>query len=222
MLAASAMNLIDNKLKTSERAQAQRYASMMSNTGYQRAMADMRKAGLNPILAGKYGPASTPNVAQANVGVRTGEYLQQISSARKAVAEIPKINQEVKSIEQSRIIQKELHDERWPRLMATMGVDNLLATIVAAAKGIDVGDILTQKGVNVVTMQQARDVQNFIQQGKSWINTEADGIGQKATEMLPKELKEEASEMGGNLAKGVIATLRFLNKGVAKVQEIIK
>jgi hypothetical protein len=161
-------------------------------------------------------------VAQAPVGVRTGEYMQQLSSARKAAAEIPKINQEIKSIEQSRVIQKELHDERWPRLMATMGVDNLLATIVAAAKGIDVGDILTQKGVNVVTMQQARDVQNFIQEGESWINREAEGISEKTMDMLPKELKEEASEMGGNVAKGVIATLRFLNKGVAEVKELIK
>jgi predicted Fe-Mo cluster-binding NifX family protein len=222
VIAASALSLLDNKLKTSERAQAQRYATMMSNSAHQRQMADMRKAGLNPILSGKYGGASTPTVSQANVGVRSPEFLSQISSAKKAQAEIPKIEQEVKSIEQSRVIQQELHDERWPRIMATMGVDNLLSTIVAAAKGINVGDILTQKGVNVVTMQQARDVQNFIQEGKSWINTEADGLSEKAVSALPKELKQEASEMGGNVADAVIATLRWLNKGVDKVKEIIK
>jgi hypothetical protein len=38
----------------------------MSNTSYQRGMEDMRKAGLNPILAGKMGGASTPTGSTYN------------------------------------------------------------------------------------------------------------------------------------------------------------
>jgi len=80
-------NLLQNKLRTSERAQAQRYASMMSNTAHARQMRDMRRAGLNPILSGKYGGASTPSVAQANVGVDTPQFMQQMSSAKQMQTE---------------------------------------------------------------------------------------------------------------------------------------
>ena len=52
--------LIRNKEARKASARQMAFQERMSNTSYQRTMADMRAAGLNPILAAKVGGASTP------------------------------------------------------------------------------------------------------------------------------------------------------------------
>jgi hypothetical protein len=66
----------------------------MSNTSYERGMKDMKKAGLNPILAGKMGGASTPGGATyqpENVGMAT---QQSFANVQNVMAQTAKLKEE--------------------------------------------------------------------------------------------------------------------------------
>lgn len=56
-----------NRMFQADQSAAQKqYETQMSNTAYQRAVADMQAAGLNPMLAYSHGGASTPSVGAAS------------------------------------------------------------------------------------------------------------------------------------------------------------
>jgi len=59
--------LIGNKQQTNAANRQMDFQERMSSTAYQRAMADMKTAGLNPMLAYQKGGASTPSGAQPNI-----------------------------------------------------------------------------------------------------------------------------------------------------------
>jgi hypothetical protein len=122
-LGASALSFIGGE----RRNQAQRdvanaqmaFQQDMSGSAYQRAVADMKAAGINPMLASKVGGASTPMGAQPNLmdtitpaigagmGILTGSASAQQAEAgaelstaqlRQVAATVDKIREEIKNI----------------------------------------------------------------------------------------------------------------------------
>lgn len=117
----------------------------LSNTAYQRAMADMRKAGLNPILAGKLGGASTPVMQNTmQPAVASAMQMRQTESNVGLQAE-----QEALMQEQVKEIAERIVGMPQARMLVAQDIQRVSAEVVRIGQQIE----LNKKQMDLLASQ---------------------------------------------------------------------
>jgi hypothetical protein len=139
------------------------FQSGQTGTGYQRAMADMKRAGLNPMLAAKLGPAASGSGAMAKIPdygqtIASAENLRQQAPVRKAEAVLKEMQSKVADMQMYEI------DERINKLqqeVKNLGLDFDLKGLEIRSKRLAVAmdEALMEKGGSVY-MANKRPVLN--------------------------------------------------------------
>jgi hypothetical protein len=90
--------ILTNSANSAQASKNRDFQAGMSNSAYQRSMADMRAAGLNPILAYQQGGASTPSGAQAHLTNPAEGLLNSALSTKRLEADLSNLAETNKNI----------------------------------------------------------------------------------------------------------------------------
>lgn len=168
------------------------FQERMSNTSYQRATEDMKKAGINPMLAFMKGGASTPGGASAHVESETGASSQIMSNAFSKMINALAVSAQTANIQattRATEIGNKISEARVPfsAANAQFESDKIANEVVRLGQEIIKADIDIESGR--LNLEQAKKLQPMLLEAQKLINQ---GL---SSGMSKKELESNIARM---------------------------